>query len=189
MSVPDYMRQRERPIGVSILSVLHFISALGFFGVAVFALLWLRDPKIVEKMAASGFPVPLFIAAMVVSAILAFATTVGMWSGAPWGWYLGSFWYAYSIVVNVSALFSINGVIHSFRQDHPRFVAPGIGFYYARFTIGLVLGVLLYLYFFKDNVRDYFGLLESKKWIAVAIQFFLAIDIVFAIFAWYKFAR
>jgi hypothetical protein len=112
-----------------------------------------------------------------------------MWSGARWGWYLGSFWYAYSIVQNVNALFTVSDLFHSIAQIQPGSAPRGIGFYYAKFAIGLVLSVLLYLYFFKDNVRDYFGLLESKKWIAIAIQFFLCIDIIFAISAWYKFAR
>jgi predicted small integral membrane protein len=190
MSVPDYMVQRkDRPVGISILSVLHFIGGIGAIAMAAFFLVMLQKPQFAEKFSAIGIPVPLLVAAIVFLGVLGLASSVGMWRGARWGWYLGSFYYAYSILLNVNALLSIGNLFRSFPPDEHANMTHSPSFQYTKFAVRLLISTLIYLYFFKDNVREYFGLHDSKRWIAVAIQFFLCIDIALAIAAWYKYSR
>ena len=182
MPQPDYMTagRSERPVGITILSVLHVIG--GVLGVLVFAfaLTKLNDPQIKSGFDAVGIPYPLFLIGIGFLSVLALAAGIAMWLGTKWGWYLGSFYYAYSIATNLTALFSIGGVLSSFPDELGANHAPGPGQFYAKFGVRLVISILIYLYFFKQNVREYFGLQNTNKWAAIAIQFAVCIGIAIA---------
>jgi len=186
MPQPDYMTagRSERPTGISILSVLHIIS--GISGLALFAFLLsrLNDPRMREGLDAIGIPFSLFVFVVGFLSLLILASGIGMRRSAKWGWYLGSFLYTYSIVTDVNALFTIGDILSTFPIEEAAKATHSAGYYYVKFGIRLVLGVLIYLYFFKQIVRTYFGLQNTKKWPAVAIQFAVCIGIGIAFAIW-----
>ena len=93
-----------RPLGISILSWLHILGGAG----AGIAMLFLgsqsANPEAQESVAATGISsgLPVFVAVLLCA--LSFACGVGMWTGRLWGWYLGSFYWMYTILKSVNAL-------------------------------------------------------------------------------------
>ena len=183
------LQGKDRPVGISILAVLHFIGGIALIialiGVAVTVK---EDSRAADALRDLGAPVALLCAAFAFLAVVSFASAVGMWSGHRWGWYLGSFYYAYAITRNISALWNIDALFQAIPQE-PGGMAHGISYYYMKFGVRLVISSLLYLYFFKDNVREYFGLRESRMWVPIGIQLFLCVDIALAIGVWTKYSR
>jgi hypothetical protein len=154
-----------RPIGISILSWLHIIAGTGGGAVSLLLLLSMSgNPRTQEVLAALGIPPPL----LAISVALIFGTTlasgVGMWKGRPWGWYIGSFVYAYSVTRNVIALFSVHSILDSLPPDAVANSSHGPEYYYLKYGARVLVQFLIYLYFFKSNVRSFFGLSEAKKW-------------------------
>ena len=179
MSLPDYMvaGRRERPTGISILSVLHVLGSILGVAVLVFFISRQNGPRLQQAFDAIRMPVPLFLFGIGFLSVLGLATGIAMWRGAKWGWYLGAFWYAYAIARDLSALFRIGDIISAFPAEQAANLRHDAGFYYAKFGIQIVVSALIYLYFFKENVREYFGLQNAKKWPAVAIHFAACIGI------------
>ncbi len=93
-----------RPVGVSILAVLHFIGGILLFGVQF--LMFANLNAMEESLRTIGIPPALLIVAVMFLAALAIASGVGMWIGTKWGWWLAAFYYVYSIFRNASALLS-----------------------------------------------------------------------------------
>jgi hypothetical protein len=192
MSVPDYMMVQRfvRPIGITILSILHGLGGVVLVIVTLTLLNAVGDDERFEKMLAQiGIPAPLLVAGILYLAVLATASAVGMWMGAKWGWHLGAFYYVYSIVRNTAAIIQVNGLYDAFAMEPSAQMTHGAGYYYAKFGVRAFISVLIYLYFYKQNVRAYFGLEHHRKWPAIAIHLFLCIDIMLAVTAWSKFSQ
>ena len=98
-----------------------------------------------------------------------------MWLGKKWGWFLGAFYYAYSVVRNLNALIMIPGLLGSVPPEELAEATRGPSYYYAKHGSRVVVHALIYLYFFKRNVRDYFCLSRHRKWKAAAAQFAVCI--------------
>jgi hypothetical protein len=172
----DYTAVRKRPVGVSILTVLALIGAvlmtvaIGFGAIVVFG----GDERVRqarEGLAEMGMPLPLLAVGVIFLAALAWASGIGMWIGSKWGWYCGSFWYAYAIVRNVAALVTIYGMSDVISADLASGSARGPGYYYFKHGGRIVVNALIFLYFFKTNVREYFGLADSSRWKAALLEF------------------
>ena len=152
------MEERKRPIGISILAVLNI--AFGILG-AIYTV----------GLTIFGSPLAFRIVTAVFIFGLAIASGIGMWNGRKWGWYLGSFWYMYSIVRNAIALLLLIFVPPEELSNtgaHPPY------YYFGR----LIVFFLLYLYLFKGNVRDFFSLPEQKKWKPILAELGICIVIV-----------
>ena len=110
----------KRPIGISILAGLHIIGSII---VAVIFLLYIpllqNRPEFNKVVPLLGIsPATLFIVIGFVLA-LACASGIGMWMGKKWGWFLGSFYYAYFIITNINALIMIPVIFETFGDEGP----------------------------------------------------------------------
>ena len=172
----DYLVARKRPTGVSILAFLAILGAVVITiisALAIFAVIQGDDRvrQASEAMAQIGIP-PYFMAAGILFLLaLGWASGIGMWIGAKWGWHLGAFWYAYAIARNIGALLTIYGSAEMFEAEMSSSSSRGPEYYYIKHSGRLLISFLIYLYFFKDNVREYFGLENASKWNAVAAHF------------------
>lgn len=186
MSLPDYMLagRAERPVGISILSILHVFGGALLLAFVAVGLILRTDTKFTESLAAVGIPLPLLLFAFGFLAILNIVSGVAMWRGATWGWYLGSFYCAYAIFRNVNALITVADVFQSVSAGGPPAPGHGAGYYYAKYGARLLVSALLYAYFFKRNVREYFGLQQTRRWLAFVVQFAICIGIALALTAW-----
>ncbi|MEQ8788655.1 MAG: hypothetical protein RIC55_20260 [Pirellulaceae bacterium] len=162
---PNSDRQRitvNRPIGVTILAVLHLLGGALLF-VSQFLLLANLD-TLDESFQAIGISPVLVLGGLMLLACLATASGVGMWIGAKWGWWLASFYYVYSVFRNASAMMTIVAMTNSL-------AAIGLGpeEYLLKHAGRMLIHFLLLLYFFKSNVLYYFGLEQFNKAKAIGI--------------------
>lgn len=178
----DYLAARARPIGVTILSILSLVGAVLLTLVTGFATFAIasgdeRVRQASKAMAELGFPMPLLAAGVVILVALAWASGIGLWIGTKWGWHCGAFWYAYAIIRNLNALatFYLMSDVYAAEIQSP--ASRGPEYYYVKFIARLLISFLIYLYFFKSNVRDYFGLTAASKWKAVAAHFGICIGL------------
>ena len=100
-----------------------------------------------------------------------------MWKGRRWGWYLGSFYYMYSIVRNANALITIPILMSSIPPEDLSSMSRGPSYYYIKHGGRIIVHFLLYLYFFKINVREFFSLAEKKKWKPILAELSICLGI------------
>jgi len=135
----------QRPIGISVISVLEALAGVLLFILAAFfaalstAGSFLQD--LIETYGATSMPnmgnlitaVALGIAAFfAILGILAFVSAYGLWTGRGWAWYLSVI---LLIIELILSLLSLPGGI-----------------------VGLVIGGLILWYFFRPYVKAFFGL-------------------------------
>jgi hypothetical protein len=184
MSLPESITTR-RPIGIKLLSILHFIGGIGFAGVAVwFAASVRTDARVMEGWARLGIPLPIVLAGLFFRAGLLVGSGVGMWKGAKWGWHLAALFYAYSIVRNTNAIVQVVDMYRSLSAEANVTMTDGISFYVVKFGGRVLISLLIYCYLFKGNVRRYFGFDDGGRWLAIAIHLFICVAIVLAIAGW-----
>ena len=171
--------RKKRPIGISILSWLHILGGAAGAAIVVAFLpgMW-NTPEALGVLNAIGIPPALLLLAIVFLLILACLSGVGMWMGKRWGWFLGSFYYAYSVVRNIIALAAIPGLLGALSSEELAEATHGPGYYYAKHGTRVVVHALLYLYFFKSNVRAYFGFRNRRRWLPAIVQIVICIAIV-----------
>lgn len=172
------MRESEskRPVGIAILSWLHIAgAAIGSVVVLVFVPKIKGEPEALRALTTIGVPPVLLLVGIVFLLVLTGASGIGMWTGRRWGWFLGAFYYAYGIVRNLNALIAIPRLLGALSPEDPAGVAHGDGFYYMKYGARVVVYALLYLYFFRANVRAHFGLQRKSKWIPAVAQFAVCI--------------
>jgi hypothetical protein len=183
MSLPESTAptRSDRPIGISILTFLHFTGGLGMvvFGAAV-PVMVSRKPEIADAVAAAGYSIPMLLIAMLIIGGLAIGSAIGMWRGARWGWYLGSFYYAYSIVRNISAIANVYLLFENLPVEEVVAMQRGPEYHYWKFSGRLFICALLFLYFFKENVLEFFGLTNVSRLKVVLIEFGICVVIAIA---------
>jgi len=139
----------QRPIGISIISVLEALAGILLFILAAFfAALSTAGSfleSLIETYGATYIPnigdlitaIALAIAAVfAIFGILSFVSAYGLWTGKGWAWYL-------------SVILLVIGLIGSLLSI-PGNPVGGI--------VGLVIGGLILWYFFRPYVKAFFGL-------------------------------
>ena len=101
-----------------------------------------------------------------------------MWKGKRWGWYLGSFYYLYSVVLNANALITVPILMRSMSAQDIADMSRTPSYYVVKHSVRLVVHFLLYLYFFRMNVREFFSLSNDPKWKPVLAEAAICVSIV-----------
>jgi hypothetical protein len=166
----------SRPVGVSILAVLHLVGGVLLFGAQF--LLFSNLEAMEDPLRSIGIPPVLLIIGVMFLAILAIASSVGMWMGTKWGWWLAAFYYVYSVFRNGSALFTVVAM-----ADQLEGASRGPEYYMVKHGARIVIHILLFLYFFKGNVLEFFGLEALSKANAAGILVGVCIAITVAMSA------
>ncbi|NIV37019.1 MAG: hypothetical protein GWN58_48585, partial [Anaerolineae bacterium] len=91
------------------------------------------------------------------------AAGIGMWLGRPWGWWLAAFSFLYSLVNNVSSLLLLPDMVGSSGEPDIR-----AGSYVIRELFDIGWDLIVLAYWFREGVRDYFGLLDFSRLKAIA---------------------
>ncbi len=133
-----------RPIGVTVLSVLHFVHALFIVGIVGLAMTLADDED--RSMLTRGLGFTFFIAGVSI------AIGIGLWQGKNWGWRCASFYYIAQLV---------EPLINVFAGHQPRPLS----------LIEAVVGIVCFWYIFRDSVLQYFGMYVTNK-IALAARIF-----------------
>lgn len=152
----------DRPVGVSILAVLHLIGGVLLLGAQV--LLFANLDRVTEGLDTVGIPPALLIVGLMLLAGITLASGIGMWLGTRWGWWCAAFYYVYSVARNANAFLMVSDFAEGLEGG-----SRGPGYYYAKFGGRVIIHFLLFLYFFKTNVLEYFDMNDMHKGKAVAI--------------------
>ena len=173
----------KRPVGISILSCLSIIGGL------LTAVLWtilIITPTISKRLwlglSVLGIPPFVLIIGVAFLCTLSVLAGFGMRKGRKWGWYLGSFASLYNVLRNISALLLVPTILDSISPEENTQMTRDPSYYYVKYGIRAIISLLIYFYFFKENVRAYFGLSKQKKWkpIFIQVSICLCIDVVFS---------
>ncbi len=146
----------NRPVGVSILAVLHLVGGVLLLGAQV--LLLQNLDHVSQGINVVGIPPILLVVGVMLLAGIALASGIGMWLGTRWGWWCATFYYVHSIARNANALLMLSNF-----ADELAGGSRGPGYYYAKFGGRVIMHFLLLMYFFKSNVLQYFGMDEVHK--------------------------
>jgi hypothetical protein len=152
---------KERPIGVSILAVLHLVGGVGLVAMQVWMLF--DYERIAAGMSEVGIPPTLLFIGVLLLAVLGLASGIGMWIGTKWGWWCATFYYTYGLTRNFNALYFTWSISDEIPAG-PR----GASYYYAKYTARFCVSLLLLLYFFKPNVLAYFDMQGVHRGKAIA---------------------
>lgn len=151
----------DRPTGVMILGTLHVLGGIVMF---VSQLSLITDFRTnASELRSIGLPAELLVAAVILLSTVTLASGIGMWSGTRWGWWLAAFCYLYAVARNISAVVQI-----ALNADAFADIDRGLQHFITRHAGQAVISGLLYLYFFQDNVREYFGVQSVHRGKATA---------------------
>ena len=169
-TMQPHRRTTTRPVGVSILAVLHLIGGIVLFGAQFLLIANLQAMD--ESLRSIGIPPVLLIVGVMFLAVLAIASGVGMWMGTKWGWWLAAFYYVYSIFRNGSALLTIVVMADQLESG-----TRSPEYYMIKHGGRIIVHLLLFLYFFKGNVLEFFGMetLSKAKAIGILVGICIAI--------------
>ncbi len=95
--------------------------------------------------------------------LMHFAAGIGMWTGKRWGWWLAAFSYLYAVMSDIGTVLLMPDLFTT--VDEP---IGGIGFAVARLFGAIIGAVLIFVYWFRETVLDYFDLLDLPKVKALA---------------------
>ncbi|MEX0714521.1 MAG: hypothetical protein WD278_19450, partial [Pirellulales bacterium] len=117
-----------------------------------------------EAVRSIGIHPGLVIAGTMFLSLLATASAVGMWLGRKWGWWLAAFYYAYSVFRNASAVAMFASMSDEVEAD-----GRDPAHYLVKHGVRVFVHLLLFFYFFKGNVLEFFGMQSVGKAKAISI--------------------
>jgi len=143
---PSSSETPRRPIGIWILAGVHLLAGLLFLAALLLFLYQLRRDESIAGVAYSVF----WFAAVVCGfmAALGISSSIGMWRGARWGWWLTSFYYVWAVL----------GVLADLLLALPWFShmdVESIAVSLLVRLIQLVIHTLILAYLFKRHVRAF----------------------------------
>lgn len=149
----------DRPVGITILCILHFLGGVGLLVLQLFF-----SNNLNQLSNNLGYSSVLILISVLFLGLIAIMSSVGMWLGKPWGWWLGAFYYLYAI-----ARYG-NSLIAAFQMSEQLSTSPRGATYFISRDIGrIIVHGLIVLYFFKENVIRYFMSTNFSKKKAASI--------------------
>ena len=136
----------KRPVGVSILAVLHVMGGVGLLAVQVAYRRGLGDAA-----AELGFSQLHLLFSVVLLGVLGVVSGLGMWLGRRWGWWLAVFSYAYAVLRAGNVLLILTQVGPELGVQQAEMTRHAI-----KFGGRIALNSLLIVYFCRPAVRKFF---------------------------------
>jgi hypothetical protein len=151
----------RRPWSVGIVAALAALS--GVVLLASFVVLVWNWQENNEWMQSRGFPPVIFYSTALVTALAAFATAVGVWRGAHWGWWLAAF-------ALVGYLFNNFGPL-LFSQEPDKY----------KYAVRGAIDVVLLVVWLRKDVLNYFRLGNTNRFQAVVLLIAINLALGFAL--------
>lgn len=143
----------KRPTGITILSILALTGGIGMILTQI-----IFHSNLYDLSTDLGISSIVLFLSVLSLGLLSISSGIGMWLGKKWGWWLGTFYYVYAVLRYVNSIITITNT-----SDHLEYSAHGIENYIIKHMVRIVIHTLIFLYFFKDNVMEYFNLLHYSK--------------------------
>jgi hypothetical protein len=166
----------SRPRGITLLAWLHLVGGALAPIVTVFLIFVInRNPEGQAVFGRFGISPILVYLGIVILGALGFASGLGMLRGKTWGWHLGSFYYVYAILRNTNALVMILYIMSRATAEELAGMSHGPNYYVSKHGIRIIVSGLIYTYFYKMNVLQFFGLSERPKWKMITVEVCIAV--------------
>lgn len=134
----------ERPLGVTVLAILHVIGALVSFAVGI-AVVWLGHQISFESIFGSIF-LAAYATYAVIPGIMFLLLAYGLWNGKDWAWSLLRFFLLLGLLVGGISLALVL----------PFFA--GVSFFdYAEVVIEIPINLIILYYITRPHVKAFFG--------------------------------
>jgi hypothetical protein len=159
----------DRPIGITLLAIWIAIAAVIVLVAQV--ALFSRLDDVSSIIGVSSY---FFQAAVTFLGVLSLATSIGMFLGKKWGWWLALFYFAYEITRNMNAIISIPLLVEQYGDVSSQKVTS----YYLKNGVRSAFDSFLIFYLCRESVTSYFRTTETKKWKALLIVFGICIAII-----------
>lgn len=154
-----------RPVGVSLLAVLHIVGGVGLAVVLLIGLAYLGNTSqsrnrdgLLQVLNSNGISPALLLFGILFLLGIALASGIGLMLGSRWGWRVAIFYYTYSISRNLNALVFFAGATEALQNS-----SRGPAYYFAKHFARVAISILVLCYLMKPKVCDYFGVNESQK--------------------------
>lgn len=149
------------------------MSALfGLGGILLFALIGIFNSQLMEGMASIGIPGYYSLIAILVLACLSTLGAIGMWLGKKSGWWIGATYFVYVCLLSLQAVLQVPTLVEEFGEPE-----RGVQYYYVQYIGRAIVHALLFLYFFKSNVTEYFQMGAVLWWKRLLVPILIAASI------------
>jgi len=162
----------SRPLGISILAVLHGLGGI-LLGTLLIVIANATDNE--QYFDQTGLPYAWFAVISTLFVLLALASSVGMWRGAKWAWWLAALYYFSMLFGNICQLL-LMVPLKARVLDYEAILVLAV-----RQGGAALINFGLLQYLFKDNVLRFFGLRQLRKLRALGILFGVTVAFVAAI--------
>lgn len=153
----------KRPIGISILCILNFLGGVG--GLVGILVMQVFFGNLLEQLSDLLGVSSTFITIYLVFLMsLSIISAIGMWIRKRWGWWLAASYYPYAVVRTGYHIFIVLGMSEQLVNS-----SRGVNYYLTMDIIKIIIGSIVFLYFFKNTVRKYFKLTNISKRKAILI--------------------
>jgi hypothetical protein len=158
-------RPALRPIGIWLLSGLHLLFGVLFVVLTLFAL---------RQSTVYPWIYPLWMTTICgLMAVMAVATSIGLWLGQRWGWWLAAFYYVWgSLGVVADSLLVFSRLGHVDAESVANILPSKL--------IQLAIHLLILVYLFKGTVRAFFHLQSISTLKSLLLLGFVAIVVLSA---------
>lgn len=146
----------NRPVGITLLMVLHLVMGLVLVGIQAWALSNLED--LTQRLNAVGIPHLVVLASTTIISVTALVSGVGMVMGARWGWWFAAFYYLYSILRNLGALATVHGMAQQLESE-----GTDPAKFYGKYLGRAAVSALILLYLYRASVLRYFRLESMNR--------------------------
>jgi hypothetical protein len=148
----------KRPIGVTMLSILHVIG--GMVVLVPFAnVLILKDNNLLVRVASMlELPAIFQLAGLGLFSVMLIASGIGLWFAKSWGWWAAAFFYLDRTGISIIGL-----VLVSHLSNEPAVGPRGAGHYLVQYGIRILISVIILIYLFRGNVRTFFQLVHVPR--------------------------
>lgn len=164
---PRRGKRPSRPLGIYLLSSVHFLAAL---------ILLAAMNSVVAERGLLGRHSPASVSvAVTIAAAFVIAMGVGLFRGMKFAWWLEAFGFTQNICGNgISVVLALAMPLITGLRN-PLFVFAA--FFVFKYVMRMVISSLLLAYLFKKNVRAFFGLKQLDTGQALGILFGIAITL------------
>lgn len=163
------VKEKQRPIGITILSVLSLIGGIGMVGV-----LMIYGKNLMGVTSIFNISALMIIGSVLFLGLWAIGSGVGMLLGKKWGWWMAGVYYVYAILRYLNVLVTVFSL-----ADDLEATTSSIEYNFVKFSARIAGQIFVLSYLFKDHVREYFDVEQVSK--LKAILYLIGIGI--AIFA------
>lgn len=151
----DISQKPRMPVGLKILVALQIIGGTGLLYIFASKMFWNELPAVERDSGFSGIILVVSISFLI---FLDFSAAIGAILRKKWGWFFGAFYFAHSIMRYSNTILTATFIADELQATNDELLKV-----YFKYGGRIIVNSLVFLYFFKSNVLEYFDIISTKK--------------------------